>query len=137
MYIIIYIYTCTCSRSEKRCLAWQKVVSEYIKVCDIGSFFVQFFPKIEMEDITDYLELTNLGISSMNGSNVIYYYHKNNTTVSRIESGFHLGDGRGWLLPSLGAHLPSLGLLEAATLPCATVTASPSLIPLNQNFAIP
>ena len=29
-----------------------------------------------------------------------------------LHSGFYLGDGGGWLLPSLGAHSPSLELLD-------------------------
>ena len=31
-------------------------------------------------------------------------------------AGFHLGGGRGWMLPSLGAYLPSLKLLDKVSL---------------------
>ena len=47
-------------------------------------------------------------------------------------AGFHLGDGGGWLLPSLFIF----ELLENSVLP-RPVTSSPSLIPENHNFAIP
>ena len=90
----------------------------------------------------------------------------------RVTAGIHLGDGGGWLPPSLGAHSPSLaipGIVRQFSImhfcftdctrcdlrdtknpnfpggrcppdpPYLTAcgTASPSLIPQNQNFAIP
>ena len=93
-------------------------------------FFILMYTGSNILPIAKFLKYSHMK-QSFRPDEVLYVlYVCVNHTGRLCISGLHLGDGGGWLLPSLGAHSPSLELLDDHM-----GYSLPSLI-LQKNFAI-